>query len=79
VGIVAEFDTKNKHKMRVLQVERGVSLAFNETYTRADILGQAPEEVSYRCDDLKSGKISVSLLTKPLIQLTELQVYRAGI
>ena len=25
MGIVAEFDAKNKHKMRVLQVERGVS------------------------------------------------------
>lgn len=24
MGIAAEFDTKNKHKMRVLQVERGV-------------------------------------------------------
>jgi len=42
VGIVAEFDNKNKHKMRVLQVERGV-----------------PEEVSYRLDDLKSGKVLV--------------------
>lgn len=30
VGIVAEFDSKNKHKMRVLQVERGVSPHWNE-------------------------------------------------
>lgn len=43
VGIViGEFEVKNKHKLRVLQVERGV-----------------PEEVSYRFDDLKSGKVVV--------------------
>ncbi|KAK8858659.1 hypothetical protein IAR55_002888 [Kwoniella newhampshirensis] len=42
VGVVVEFEER-KHKMRVLQVERGV-----------------PEEVSYRCEDLKSGKILVS-------------------
>jgi len=42
VGIVSESETK-KHKLRVLQVERGV-----------------PEEVSYRCDDLKSGRVVVS-------------------
>ena len=24
VGVVSEFDAKNKHKMRILQVERGV-------------------------------------------------------
>ncbi|WVW84772.1 hypothetical protein I302_106807 [Kwoniella bestiolae CBS 10118] len=41
IGIVAEFEER-KHKLRVLQVERGV-----------------PEEVSYRCEDLKSGKIIV--------------------
>ncbi|WVR06418.1 hypothetical protein IAU60_003449 [Kwoniella sp. DSM 27419] len=41
VGIVAEFEDR-KHKMRVLQVERG-----------------SPEEISYRCEDLKSGKIVV--------------------
>nr|XP_018262261.1 uncharacterized protein I303_05277 [Kwoniella dejecticola CBS 10117]OBR84419.1 hypothetical protein I303_05277 [Kwoniella dejecticola CBS 10117] len=41
VGVVAEFEDR-KHKLRVLQVERGVS-----------------EEVSYRCEDLKSGKIIV--------------------
>jgi hypothetical protein len=28
VGIIAEFDTKGKHKLRVLQVERGVSGSF---------------------------------------------------
>ena len=44
VGIVSESETK-KHKLRVLQVERGV-----------------PEEVSYRCDDLKSGRVVVSTL-----------------
>lgn len=42
VGIVSESETK-KHKLRVLQVERGV-----------------PEEVSYRCDDIKSGRVVVS-------------------
>ncbi|WVQ96424.1 hypothetical protein IAU59_003529 [Kwoniella sp. CBS 9459] len=41
VGVVAEFEDR-KHKLRVLQVERGT-----------------PEEVSYRCEDLKSGKIVV--------------------
>ena len=39
---MSESETK-KHKLRVLQVERGV-----------------PEEVSYRCDDLKSGRVVVS-------------------
>lgn len=43
LGIVVEYEQKNKHKIRVLQVERGV-----------------PEEVSYRLDDLKSGKVVVS-------------------
>jgi len=42
VGIVADFEVKNKHKIRLLQVDRGV-----------------PEEISYRCDDLKSGRIVV--------------------
>lgn len=42
LGIVSESETK-KHKLRVLQVERGT-----------------PEEVSYRCDDLKSGRVVVS-------------------
>ena len=41
---MSESETK-KHKLRVLQVERGV-----------------PEEVSYRCDDLKSGRVVVSTL-----------------
>ncbi|GFZ45131.1 hypothetical protein JCM24511_02857 [Saitozyma sp. JCM 24511] len=41
VGVVIESEAK-KHKLRVLQVERGV-----------------PEEVSYRCDDLKSGRVVV--------------------
>ncbi|KAI9634950.1 uncharacterized protein MKK02DRAFT_37826 [Dioszegia hungarica] len=41
VGVIAESEQK-KHKLRVMQVERGVS-----------------EEVSYRCDDLKSGRIVV--------------------
>ncbi|WVF68909.1 hypothetical protein IAT40_003682 [Kwoniella sp. CBS 6097] len=41
VGVVVEFEDR-KHKLRVLQVERGT-----------------PEEVSYRCEDLKSGKIVV--------------------
>ncbi|WWD04959.1 hypothetical protein V865_003030 [Kwoniella europaea PYCC6329] len=41
IGVVAEFEER-KHKLRILQVERGV-----------------PEEVSYRCEDLKSGKIIV--------------------
>ncbi|WWC96190.1 hypothetical protein V866_003057 [Kwoniella sp. B9012] len=41
IGVVAEFEER-KHKLRILQVERGV-----------------PEEVSYRCEDLKSGKITV--------------------
>ncbi|WWC70854.1 uncharacterized protein I206_104806 [Kwoniella pini CBS 10737] len=41
IGIVAEFEDR-KHKLRILQVERGV-----------------PEEVSYRCEDLKSGKIII--------------------
>ena len=40
---MVEFEQKNKHKVRVLQVERGV-----------------PEEVSYRLDDLKSGRVVVS-------------------
>jgi len=43
LGIVVEFEQKGKHKVRVLQVERGV-----------------PEEVSYRLDDLKSGRVVVS-------------------
>ncbi|ORY25641.1 hypothetical protein BCR39DRAFT_543513 [Naematelia encephala] len=42
LGVVVEFESKHKQKMRVLQVERGV-----------------PEEVSYRCEDLKSGKVIV--------------------
>lgn len=52
VGIVSESETK-KHKLRVLQVERGV-----------------PEEVSYRCDDLKSGRVvvSVSFLSALVVQ-----------
>ncbi|TYJ58565.1 hypothetical protein B9479_000775 [Cryptococcus floricola] len=41
VGVVAEFEER-KHKLRVLQVERGVA-----------------EEVSYRSEDLKSGRILV--------------------
>lgn len=41
VGVVSEFEDR-KHKVRVLQVERGV-----------------PDEVSYRCEDLKSGKVVV--------------------
>jgi hypothetical protein len=44
VGIVVEFEQKNKHKLKVLQVERGV-----------------PEEVSYRLDDLKSGRAVASI------------------
>lgn len=43
VGIVSEYESKGKHKLRVWQVERG-----------------QPEEVSYRCDDLKSGRVVVS-------------------
>lgn len=43
VGVVSEYDTRGKHKMRVLQVERGT-----------------PDEVSYRLDDLKSGRVVVS-------------------
>lgn len=43
VGVIQDFDQKNKHKLRVLQVERG-----------------HPEEVSYRLDDLKSGRVVVS-------------------
>ncbi|ORX37347.1 hypothetical protein BD324DRAFT_625771 [Kockovaella imperatae] len=42
LGIVVDFDQKGKHKVKVLQVERGV-----------------PGEVSYRCDDLKSGRMKV--------------------
>nr|ODN93909.1 hypothetical protein L203_00077 [Cryptococcus depauperatus CBS 7841] len=41
VGVVSDFEER-KHKLRVLQVERGI-----------------PDEVSYRCEDLKSGKIIV--------------------
>ena len=44
VGVVIDFEVKNKHKMKVLQVEGG-----------------QPEEVSYRCDDLKSGRVLVSM------------------
>lgn len=40
--MVVDFETKNKHKVKVLQVERGV-----------------PEEVSYRLDDLKTGRVAV--------------------
>lgn len=43
VGVISEFEDR-KHKLRVLQVERGV-----------------PDEVSYRCEDLKGGKIVVCL------------------
>jgi len=43
LGIVVDFEVKNKHKVKVLQVERGV-----------------PEEVSYRLDDLKTGRVAVS-------------------
>lgn len=42
IAIINEFDVRNKHKLRVLQVERGV-----------------PSEISYRLDDLKSGKVFV--------------------
>lgn len=52
MGIVVEFDQKNKHKMRVLQVERGVL-----------------EEVSYRFDDLKSGRVLVSLFNAQLLRV----------
>ena len=41
---MVDFETKNKHKVKVLQVERGV-----------------PEEVSYRLDDLKTGRVAVGL------------------
>ncbi|KIR80880.1 myosin I binding protein [Cryptococcus gattii E566] len=41
VGVISEFEDR-KHKLRVLQVERGV-----------------PDEVSYRCEDLKGGKVVV--------------------
>lgn len=43
VGIVSEYESKGKHKVRVFQVERGV-----------------PDEMSYRLDDLKSGRVVVS-------------------
>lgn len=42
IAIVHEFDPRNKHKLRCLQVERGV-----------------PSEISYRLDDLKSGRVFV--------------------
>lgn len=42
IAIIHEYDLKNKHKLRCLQVERGV-----------------PSEISYRLDDLKSGKVFV--------------------
>jgi hypothetical protein len=45
VGVVVDFEVKNKHKVKVLQVERGV-----------------PGEVSYRLDDLKSGRAMVSIV-----------------
>ena len=51
VGVIAEAEQK-KHKLRVLQVERGVSRAKME-------LMQVADEVSYRCDDLKSGRVIV--------------------
>ena len=57
VGIVSESETK-KHKLRVLQVERGV-----------------PEEVSYRCDDLKSGRVVVS----PFSMVVQLLMYRCSV
>jgi hypothetical protein len=57
VGIVSESETK-KHKLRVLQVERGV-----------------PEEVSYRCDDLKSGRVVVS----PFFMVIQLLMYRCSV
>nr|ODN99813.1 hypothetical protein L204_02253 [Cryptococcus depauperatus CBS 7855] len=44
VGVVSDFEER-KHKLRVLQVERGI-----------------PDEVSYRCEDLKSGKVIVCRL-----------------
>ena len=42
VGIIYEFEPKNKHKIRLLQVERGT-----------------PTEVSYRLDDVKSGRVVI--------------------
>lgn len=45
MGVVVDFEVKNKHKVKVLQVERGV-----------------PGEVSYRLDDLKSGRAMVSIV-----------------
>jgi hypothetical protein len=57
VGIVSESETK-KHKLRVLQVERGV-----------------PEEVSYRCDDLKSGRVVVS----SFLLVIHLLMYRCSV
>ena len=47
VGVIIDFDPKGKHKIKALQVERGV-----------------PGEMSYRCDDLKSGRIVVSPLQR---------------
>jgi hypothetical protein len=57
VGIVSESETK-KHKLRILQVERGV-----------------PEEVSYRCDDLKSGRVVVS----SFLLVIHLLMYRCSV
>ena len=37
VGIVAEFDARNKHKMRVLQVERSVSLSREDRRRANDL------------------------------------------
>ncbi|BEI80594.1 hypothetical protein CcaverHIS002_0111230 [Cutaneotrichosporon cavernicola] len=42
VGVIGEYETKGKHKIRVLHVERG-----------------SPDEVSYRLDDLKSGRVVI--------------------
>jgi hypothetical protein len=61
VGIVSESETK-KHKLRVLQVERGV-----------------PEEVSYRCDDLKSGRVVVSLSSRLRALISQLVLIATGI
>ena len=42
VGVIAEYEPKNKRKIKVIQVDRGV-------------IG----EISYRLDDVKSGRVVV--------------------
>lgn len=61
VGIISEVEQK-KHKLRVLQVERGVcpsQFRACAPLNRITADSQASDEVSYRCDDLKTGRVIV--------------------